>query len=86
MLWFVYILETTSGKFYTGITTDVERRFNEHASGKKGAKFFRSNRPKRVVHIEEYENRSLASKREWEIKQLSRKEKEHLIYSSMGPS
>ncbi|WP_127716645.1 GIY-YIG nuclease family protein [Halobacteriovorax sp. HLS] len=82
MSWFVYIIETTSNKFYTGITTDVERRFNEHLNDKKkGAKFFRSNRPKKVVYIEEFENRSLASKREYEIKQLTRQQKEKLLKS-----
>ncbi len=86
MSWFVYIIETTSGRLYTGITTDIERRFKEHCSSKKGAKFFRSNTPKEVVYSEAFENRSLASKREWEIKQFSRAKKLELIHSSIGPS
>ncbi len=80
MNWYVYIIETTSKKFYTGISTDVERRFKEHLSDKKkGAKFFRSNTPKSVIHIEEFENRSLASKREYEIKKMTRVQKEKLV-------
>lgn len=83
MSWFVYIIETTSGKFYTGITTDVERRFLEHRDDpKKGAKFFRGHSPKRVIHTEEFENRSLASKREYEIKLLTRKQKLSLVGKS----
>lgn len=86
MTWFVYIIETTSGKLYTGITKDIERRFNEHLNSKKGAKFFRLNTPKKVVYEEKFKDRSEASKREWQIKQLSRKEKDNLIHSSIGPS
>lgn len=86
MSWYVYIVETTTGKYYTGITTDIERRFKEHCSSKKGAKFFRSNTPKKIIYSEEYENRSLASKREWEIKQMSKAKKVELVHSSIGPS
>jgi putative endonuclease len=79
-LWWVYMVETESGKLYTGITPDVERRFSEHsggggAAGKKGAKFFRSDKPKALVFREESKNRSEASKREAQIKKLSRQEK-----------
>ncbi|ARN72837.1 GIY-YIG nuclease family protein [Oceanicoccus sagamiensis] len=75
--WWVYMVETQSGKLYTGITTDVERRFAEHSgrAGNKGAKFFRSDKPKKVVFQEQSANRSEASKRESEIKKLSRREK-----------
>ena len=80
MSWFVYIIETTSGKYYTGITTDVDRRFDEHKNDpKKGAKFFRSNTPKKVIHIENFENRSLASKREYEIKKMTKPQKIELV-------
>lgn len=75
--WWVYMVETGSGKLYTGITTDIERRFAEHsgAAGKKGAKFFRSDKPKKIVFQEASKNRSEASKREAGIKKLSRREK-----------
>ena len=73
--WTVYIVETESGKLYTGIALDPEKRFEEHRSGKKGAKFFRMDPPKKIVYREEYPNRSAASQREYALKQLSRSDK-----------
>ena len=71
------MVETETGKLYTGITTDIERRFAEHsgAAGKKGAKFFHSDKAKKIVFQEASNNRSEASKREAAIKKLSRREK-----------
>jgi putative endonuclease len=77
--WFVYIVEATNGKLYTGITTDVERRFREHAEGKKGARFFRTTTPVRIVWQEAYPDRSSATKREMVIKKMSRQKKLALI-------
>lgn len=77
-MWYLYIIRTTKDKYYTGITTDVERRFLEHVSG-KGAKYFKMDKPVEVVYTESLENRSLALKREYEIKQLTRKQKDRLI-------
>lgn len=77
-LWFVYIIQTQSGKLYTGITTDVARRFAEHGSG-KGAKFFRVDAPKGVVYVESAADRSRASQREYALKQLTRTQKLALI-------
>jgi putative endonuclease len=80
--WFVYIIETKKGLLYTGITTNVQRRFEEHLgkkSKKKGAKFFNVDPPKNFVYLEKVENRSQATKREIFIKKLSRKEKIKLI-------
>lgn len=71
-MYFVYLLSCADGSIYTGITTNLERRFAEHEAGKRGAKFTRARKPVRYLHFEEYENRSLASKREAEIKALSR--------------
>ncbi len=73
---------SASGKLYTGISTDVERRFAEHASGKKGARFFRISEPQEIVYRETCENRSLASQREYQIKQLTRQQKLELIGES----
>ncbi len=81
MKWYVYIIRATNDMLYTGITTDLERRFSEHLKGKKGAKFFRINTPEKIVYSEEHENRSDASKREYEIKQFTRKQKLELIKS-----
>lgn len=77
--WFVYIIENEKGHLYTGITTDIERRFNEHASSKKGAKFFNSGAPVRVLFKKKFANRSLASKCEAHIKKLSRNQKFEVI-------
>ena len=77
--WWVYIIEANDNSLYTGITTDVERRFGEHSSGKKGARYFNGRKPLRVVYQEHGHDRSSASQREAEIKSFSRREKENLI-------
>lgn len=78
MNWYVYIIETDDKSFYTGITTDVERRFKQHEIG-KGAKFFNIHKPKKIVYIEDGHTRSSAGKRELEIKKLSNAKKQELI-------
>ncbi|MFC7113927.1 GIY-YIG nuclease family protein [Natronoarchaeum sp. GCM10025703] len=75
---YVYVLECADETLYTGYTTDVERRVNEHDSG-AGAKYTRGRTPVELVHTEEYETKAAAMSREYEIKQLSRSEKEQLI-------
>lgn len=80
--WTVYIIRCSDGRLYTGITVDMERRFKEHQSGQKGAKFFRSTSAEEIVYQEEQADRSLASKREAQIKKMSRQKKEELIKSS----
>lgn len=77
--WFVYIIEAENGYFYTGITTDIERRFSEHQSKQGGARFFHTSSAKQIVFQEPHPNRSSASKREATIKKLSRKAKIELI-------
>lgn len=79
-MYFVYILECGDGTLYTGITTDVERRFLEHKSG-EGANYTRAKGAKEILYTEECENRSIASKREAAIKKLSRVEKIELVKS-----
>jgi len=78
--WQVYIIQTRTRKLYTGITTDISRRWNEH-NNKKGAKYFRLENPQEVVFIEDCKSRSEAAKREHEIKRLNRNEKLRLINS-----
>lgn len=80
---YVYVLECDDGTFYTGYTTDVERRVAEHDAG-EGAKYTRGRTPVRLVHVESYDSRSAAMSREHEIKQLSRAGKERLIESDEG--
>jgi len=77
--WTIYIIETHSGKYYTGVTTDIERRFSEHLSSKKGAKFFNTSLPKRIAYVEHAPNRSKAQKREASIKKMNRTQKKELI-------
>jgi len=77
--WYVYIIEASDERLYTGITTDVERRFNEHGNPLKGARFFRGRRPVDVVYTEKHPDRSSALRRESDIKKLSRKLKLELI-------
>ena len=77
--WLVYIIRCSDGSLYTGITTDLERRFAEHLLGGKGAKYFRRCRPLGIVYTEAGLNRSEAARREARIKALSHKEKLELI-------
>lgn len=74
-IWFVYILRCADGTLYTGITTDLARRVEEHNTGKAGARYTRSRRPVVLVYSEVVENRSEASKREHAIKKLPLVEK-----------
>ena len=77
--WVVYIIETESGKLYTGITNRLEQRFNAHRTKQKGARFFNFSEPIKIVYSEPCPNRSEASKREAAIKKMSRSEKLSLI-------
>ena len=75
--WFVYLLECTNGRLYTGITTSPEKRFQKHCSG-KGAMFTRLNRPLRMIGARPCSNRSDASKIEWMIKKMTPQQKRTL--------
>ena len=77
--WSLYIIEASDGSLYTGITTDVERRFEEHLQCRKRAKYFNGRSPIKVVYREDGHTRSSASRREAEIKKLARSEKKTLI-------
>ena len=77
--WFVYIIEGDDGAYYTGVTTDIERRFNEHYEGARGARYFRGRKPVGVVYQESGHSRSSACQREAEIKRLRREQKQQLI-------
>jgi putative endonuclease len=82
MAWFVYMIEASDRSLYTGVTTDVQRRFAEHGDTDKGAKYFRGRKPLKVVYTQSLPDRSSALKREAEIKKLTRKNKLQLIGSS----
>lgn len=76
--YFVYILQSADGKYYTGYTTDLERRMEQHKSG-KGAKFTRGFGFDKLLYHEEYRTKSRAMKREAELKGWTRAEKETLM-------
>ncbi|MFM2414976.1 MAG: hypothetical protein RI911_669 [Candidatus Parcubacteria bacterium] len=74
----VYMLECEDGSLYTGITTDLPRRFLEHKEG-TGARYTRTHKPLRVVYEEPVESRSVALKREAKIKSMHKLQKHELI-------
>jgi putative endonuclease len=80
-LWYVYIVRASDETLYTGITTDLKRRLAEHQSGKAGAKYFRGRTALEMVFTESSATRSTASKREVQIKKLTRAQKVSLIKS-----
>jgi putative endonuclease len=75
----VYIIEASDGSLYTGVSTDVERRFAEHRGTARGARYFRGRSPMRVVYSEKHPDRGSAQRRESEIKKLTRELKLELI-------
>ncbi|MBI4068023.1 GIY-YIG nuclease family protein [Candidatus Kaiserbacteria bacterium] len=77
-MYHLYIIECADGSLYTGITTDVERRFSEHKN-KEGGHYTSSKKAVRVVYTEPHPDRSSASKREAQIKQWTRQKKLQLI-------
>ena len=78
MKYYLYILQTQDNTLYCGIALDVEKRFNEHLSG-KGAKYTRAHKPLKIVYKKEFETKSEALKEEIRIKKLSRAKKLELI-------
>ena len=79
-VWFVYIIECADSSLYTGVATDVARRFEEHQAGApKGAKYTRGKGPLKLVYQCEVGSRSEACKEELRIKNLTRKQKLALI-------
>ncbi len=78
--WFLYIIRCKNNNLYTGITTDVERRFEEHKShDKKGSKYLRGKTPLKLVLKKKVGNRSMALKIEAKVKKLPKIKKELLI-------
>lgn len=81
--WFVYVIHCADQSYYTGITTDLERRLEQHNGVQKGgARYTSSRRPVVLVYQESCPDRSSASKRETQIKALSRGQKEALVNGS----
>ena len=82
--YFVYIVECADGTYYTGITTDVDRRILEHNYSFKSAKYTRSRRPVKLVYSQLIGTRSAASKEEYRIKKMSRSKKRDIINKRSG--
>ncbi|MBT7703761.1 GIY-YIG nuclease family protein [Candidatus Peregrinibacteria bacterium] len=78
-MWHVYIIECSDETLYTGITTDVDRRIEEHNTSLKGAKYTKGRGPVKLIYSCKIGDRAAASKEEYRIKQLSRKEKLALV-------
>ena len=74
MDWVVYVLKCGDGSLYTGITNNLAKRILAHEQG-SGAKYTKGRAPFSIIYTERYKNRSDATKRELEIKKLSRQEK-----------
>ena len=78
--WFLYVIRCKNGRLYTGITTDVERRFAEHTSNdKKGAKCLRGKAPLTLVMKKKIGSRSMALQIEARVKKLSKIKKEMFV-------
>lgn len=77
--WYVYIVSCKDNSLYTGITTDLLRRIEEHNSRKNGARYTRSRRPVEMVYFEKAASRAIATRREIQIKKLTPVGKKQLI-------
>ena len=78
-MYYTYMIRCEDNSIYTGITNNVEKRFNNHING-KGAKYTKSHKPKAIVYVDILENKSLALKEEYRIKKtLNRSKKLELI-------
>jgi putative endonuclease len=85
--WTVYIVRCADGSLYTGIATDVARRVEEHNTNNRlAANYTRARRPVALAYQELAVTLSEAGKREYQIKQMSRTEKEALVLSAAGAS
>ncbi|QNP39993.1 GIY-YIG nuclease family protein [Lysobacter solisilvae (ex Woo and Kim 2020)] len=82
--WFVYLLECRDGSIYTGIATDVERRYAMHLAG-KGARYTRSRPPQRLLASFEFGDRAEASRVEYAVKQLDPAQKRALCATLLWP-
>jgi len=85
MAWMVYILRCADGSLYSGMTDDLDRRLAAHNAG-RGARYTRGRLPVKAVYTEEVPNRATALRREWQIKQRTRVEKETLIMRAASSS
>lgn len=80
--WYLYALHCSDGTYYTGVTTDLQRRLNEHNTSPRGAKYTKTRRPVKLVYSKYFIDRSSAQKAEYKFKRLTRKQKEKIINES----
>ena len=78
-IWYLYVVRCSDDTLYTGITTDLARRLDEHNTSKRGAKYTKTRRPTNLVYYELYQSRSNAQKAEHKFKKLTRQQKEKII-------
>ena len=78
-MYFLYILQCSDNTFYTGVTTNLDRRIKEHNQSKLGAKYTKIRRPVKLIYSKEFLDRSTALVEEYKIKSLTRQEKLNLI-------
>jgi putative endonuclease len=81
-MWYLYITKNQNSAFYTGITSNLERRLKEHLRG-KGGHYTKRNRPQKLLYTEKFSSRVEAEVRETQIKRWSRKKKEALIKGNL---
>ncbi|WP_336035590.1 GIY-YIG nuclease family protein [Halobacterium yunchengense] len=81
---YAYVVACSDDTYYTGYTTDVARRVAEHDAG-DGAKYTRGRTPVELAYVERFASQSAAMRREYELKQLRRDEKERLVASQDDP-
>lgn len=79
--WFVYLVRCSDNSLYTGITTDLSRRLQEHNSSPLGAKYTQSRRPVNLVYWESFPDRAAAARREYQLKKFPVAAKKALIDS-----
>ena len=75
---YTYIVRCNDGTYYTGWTNDIEKRVKTHNEG-KGAKYTKTRRPVTLVYYESFQTKEEAMRREWDIKQMKRGEKDKLF-------
>ena len=80
--WYLYVVKCSDNTLYTGVTTNLDRRLNEHNTSPKGAKYTRKRRPVVLVYSKHYTDRSQAQKAEHQFKSLTRKQKIKVINES----
>lgn len=85
-MWHVYIVLCSDGTLYTGITVDLNRRVDTHNSAKGGARYTRARQPVRLVYAEPAASRATASRREWQIKQMTAENKWRMISKKADPT